>query len=56
MFKNIDWSQTSTKRGIVWVVTFIIGMPMAYMGKDVTQLLLLAGGVVGGMGVLTNDK
>jgi hypothetical protein len=29
---------------------------MAFMGKDVSQLLLLAGGIAGAMGVVMSDK
>ncbi len=53
---NINWNEASTKRNAVWVVAFIIGIPMAFFGKDVTQLLLLAAGVAGAMGVAMSDK
>jgi len=55
MFKDINWNEPSTKRGAVWIVAFIFGIPMVYMGKDVSQLLLLATGIVGGMGLLIKD-
>ena len=53
---QINWNEASTKRNAVWVAAFIIGIPMAFFGKDVTQLLLLAGGIAGAMGVTMTDK
>jgi hypothetical protein len=52
---KIDWSEASTKRGIIWVTTAIVGFIFIYLGKPVDQLLLLAGGVAGGLGVLLKD-
>jgi len=52
---KIDWSQSSTKRGLVWVVTALVGIPMVLMGKDVSQLLVLSAGIAGGLGVALND-
>jgi hypothetical protein len=52
---KIIWSEASTKRGIIWVITALVGLPMVYLGKDVSQLLLLAGGVAGGLGVMLKD-
>lgn len=55
MFKNIDWAQASTKRGIVWLTVALIGLPMVWMGKDVNQLVVLGMGIAGGMGLLIKD-
>ena len=52
----INWNEASTKRGAVWLVTAVIGIPMVLMGKDPSPLLLLASGVAGGLGVVMNDK
>ena len=52
---KIILSEASTKRGIIWVTTALVGLPMVYLGKDVSQLLLLAGGVAGGLGVMLKD-
>ena len=43
---KIEWSEASTKRGIIWVATAVIGSIFVIMGKPVDQLLLLAGGLV----------
>jgi hypothetical protein len=53
---EIHWSEPSTKRNAVWVVAFLVGLPMVFLGKDVSQLLLLAGGVAGAMGMTMRDK
>lgn len=53
---NIDWNENSTKRGAVWVITAIIGLPMVWLGKDISGLITLAMGVAGGLGVLLTDK
>jgi hypothetical protein len=52
---GIDWSQASTKRGAVWAVVAIIGLPMVWMGKDPSQLIVLASGIAGGMGIVLKD-
>jgi len=52
---KIEWSEASTKRGIIWVVTAVVGAVLLYQGKSVDQLLLLAGGVAGGLGVVLKD-
>ena len=52
---NIIWSEASTKRGAVWVITAIVGSVFVFMGKPVDQLLLLAGAVAGGLGLVLKD-
>jgi hypothetical protein len=52
---NIDWSEASTKRGLVWVITAIVGSIFIFLGKPVDQLLLLAGAVAGGLGLVLKD-
>ena len=52
---KIEWSEASTKRGIIWVATALVGSVFVLMGKPVDQLLLLAGGVAGGLGVILKD-
>lgn len=52
---GINWSQASTQRGLIWVATALVGAVLLYQGKPIDQLLLLAGGVAGGLGVLVKD-
>lgn len=52
---KIDWSEASTKRGLIWVITAGIGAVFIFLGKPIDQLLLLAGGVAGGLGVMLKD-
>ena len=52
---KIDWSAASTKRGLVWAVTALVGSVLIFMGKPVDQLLILSGGVAGGLGVMLKD-
>ena len=52
---KIEWSEASTKRGLIWVVTAVVGAILLYQGKSVDQLLLLAGGVAGGLGLVLKD-
>ena len=52
---KIDWNETSTKRGLIWVITAIVGSVFVFLGKPVDQLLLLASGVAGGLGLLLKD-
>ena len=46
---KINWNEASTKRGIIWVATALVGSVFIFLGKPVDQLLLLAGGVAGGL-------
>lgn len=55
MMINIDWKQSSTKRGAVWLVAGIVGAAMLMAGKDIQQLLVLASAVAGGLGVAIKD-
>jgi hypothetical protein len=52
----ININETSTKRGIVWIIASIIGVAFAWAGKDPAQVMLIAGGVVGGLGLLPDNK
>ena len=52
---KIEWSEASTKRGLIWVITAIVGAVFLFMGKPIDQLLLLATGVAGGLGVMLKD-
>jgi hypothetical protein len=52
---KIDWSEASTKRGLIWLITAIVGTVFLFMGKPIDQLLMLATGVAGGLGVILKD-
>jgi hypothetical protein len=52
---KIDWSEASTKRGVIWLITAVVGSIFIFLGKPIDQLLLLATGVAGGLGVLLKD-
>ena len=52
---KIEWSEASTKRGIIWVVTAVVGAVFIFLSKPIDQLLLLAGGVAGGLGMILKD-
>jgi hypothetical protein len=52
---SIDWTQASTQRGLIWVLTAVIGLVLIALGKDPSQLLVLASGIAGGLGVLVKD-
>jgi len=52
---GIDWSQSSTKRGAIWIGVFVLGIIGWWLGKDIQPLLALGAGVAGGLGVLLKD-
>ena len=52
---GIHWGQASTQRGLIWVLTALVGAVLLYQGKPIDQLLLLAGGVAGGLGLMVHD-
>ena len=52
---KINWNEASTKRGLIWVITAVIGAVFIFLGKPVDQLLLLAGAVAGGLGLALED-
>lgn len=53
---GVDWTESSTIRGAVWVAVFVIGIGMVVTGHgDVEKLLLLGSGVAGALGVIRKD-
>jgi hypothetical protein len=52
---KIQWHEASTKRGLIWVITAIVGAVFLFIGKPIDELLLLATGVAGGLGVMLKD-
>lgn len=52
---KIIWSEASTKRGLIWLLTGIAGAVFIYLGKPIDQLLILASAVAGGLGLVLKD-
>lgn len=52
----IDFKQASTKRGMIWIVTAILGYIGWWSGKDITPIILIGTTVAGGLGVAIDDK
>lgn len=54
---GIDLSQSSTQRGLVWVVTCLMVFALILMGKTdaAVQALSTGAGVAGALGMLTKD-
>lgn len=49
---GVDLEQPSTLRGIVWVVTSLVGWVLVALGKDITPLLVFSSGLAGGLGIV----
>jgi hypothetical protein len=52
---KINMNETSTQRGIVWVLTGAISIVMSLFGIDPTPVLSIGSAVSGGMAVLKPD-
>lgn len=53
---GINLGEGSTLRGLVWLITAITGFVFVLQGREVSELLLLAAGVAGGVGVITKES
>jgi drug/metabolite transporter (DMT)-like permease len=53
---GIDFTQPSTVRGLVWSIAGFIGVILVALGKDPSQIVVLAMGVAGGLGVAVDDN
>ena len=55
---NIDPSEASTKRGLIWLLVGLVGLVMLLTGhkEDITELSLLGSIVAGGLGVALKDN
>lgn len=53
---KIDWSETSTKRGAVWIIGAAISMVFYWFGKDPLPVITVTASVAGGLGVALKDK
>ena len=54
-FGKIDFTQASTIRGAVWCIAAIIGVIFSLLGRDPSQVIVLASGIAGGLGVAIKD-
>jgi hypothetical protein len=36
---NVDWTQPSTQRGIIWAIFGLVGLVFSWFGKDTSSLL-----------------
>lgn len=54
---NVDPSQPSTQRGLIWVIVGVVGLIMLLTGhkENITELSLLGSIVAGGLGVALKD-
>lgn len=52
---EVDWTQSSTFRGLIRTVVLILGAVGWWMGKDVTGIILLGTGINGILGISTKD-
>jgi len=48
--------EASTKRGIIWFITGIMGAAGWWLDKDITPIMLLGATIAGGMGVAIDDN
>ena len=52
---EVNWTQSDTFRGAVRIGVLIMGFIGVWMGKDVTQIILLGQGINGILGLATTD-
>ncbi len=52
---GVDWKQRSTIRGAVWFFTALLGAVGYFMGKDISEIILLGTAIAGGLGVGVKD-
>lgn len=52
---GIDWTQSSTFRGLVRTAVLVLGMVGWWMGKDVTGIILIGTGINGMLGIVTKE-
>ena len=51
-----DWTQNSTKRGIVMFTGGLVSIVLIFMGKDPHDVMSVAMTIVGAMGWLIKDE
>lgn len=52
---KINWNQSSTKRGAIWLVVGVAGLIQSWGNISIQDLMYLGATVAGGMGVVTDD-
>jgi hypothetical protein len=52
---GIDWTQSSTVRGLIWVVAAVTALVFYWFGKDPLPVMAVGGGLAGGLGVALKD-
>lgn len=55
MIFGIDFSQSSTKRGVVWVIGSLTALVFYWYGKDPLPVIAVTGSLAGGLGVALKD-
>ena len=53
---EVDFTQPSTIRGIIWLVGGVLGTLGYFSGFDPMPIMTLTGSVAGGLGVSIKDK
>jgi hypothetical protein len=53
---NVNWTEPSTKRGIVWILTSILSIFAPAMGTNPETVWAIGGAVAGALGVTLPDK
>ncbi len=45
----INWNRASVRHGVIWAASAVVAVPMIWVGKDISQLLLFAGAASAGV-------
>ena len=53
---EFDLKEPSTLRGLVWVVSALVGFTLITLGKDPSTLIPFTAAVVGAIGTLVKDS
>lgn len=52
---GIDWSQASTKRGLIWMIGSVTSLVFYWYGKDPLPVIAVTGSLAGGLGLVAKD-
>lgn len=53
---GFDMSESSTKRGLVWLISFVIGCLFVWNDKSPEFVMFMASGVAGAIGAIIKDS